>query len=110
MGHVLVELPFFKDITKSVMCDVLESCLVHDWGYSFLFEFGLCLQRGDESESEIDSQVAQLIVAEFSHFKEVLTMVWNEETSQKPAEDTVHSIRGQYRKGESMGELQIERD
>eukprot|EP00957_Ditylum_brightwellii_P062991 4780248-Ditylum_brightwellii.AAC.1 len=45
MGHVLVELPSFKNITKAVMNDVLEYCLSRNWGYSFLFEFGLGLQR-----------------------------------------------------------------
>eukprot|EP00957_Ditylum_brightwellii_P029969 2268751-Ditylum_brightwellii.AAC.1 len=110
MGCVLVELPLFKCTTKAVMCGVLESCLSCEWGYSFLFEFGLGLQRGDENSSEVDNQVAQLIVAEFSHFKEVLTMVWNEETSQKPADDTVRSIKGKYRNGKSMKELKIERN
>jgi len=99
MGHVLVELPQFKDITKAVMCSVLEACLGSDWGYSFLFEFGLGLQRGDENSSDEDNHVAQVLVAEFSHFKEVMTMVWNEETTQKPAEDTVHGIKGYRRSG-----------
>ena len=95
MGSVLIELPAFKDFTKNVMSCVLEKCLDSDWGYSYLFELGLSLQKGDESSSDSENQIAQMIVSEFSHFKEVLTMVWNEEVSQKPAEDVVMHITGE---------------
>jgi hypothetical protein len=109
MGCVLVELPLFKDFTKGIMCDVLESCLSSDWGYSFLFEFGLGLQRSDENMTEEENHVAQIIVSEFSHFKEVMTMVWNEETPQKPADDTVLAIQGYHRNGLVMDSLEIDR-
>ena len=109
MGHVLVELPLFKDYTKSTMCSVLEACLKFEWGYSFLFDFGLGLQRGEKSDSDDENHVAQTLVGEFSHFKEVMTMVWNEETSQKPAEDTVRGIKGQYRTSGSNGDLPIDK-
>jgi len=36
-------------------------------------------------------------------------MVWNQETSQKPADDTVHGIKGQYRNGKSIKELKIDK-
>jgi hypothetical protein len=91
------------------MCDVLESCLSSDWGYSFLFEFGLGLQRSDENMTEEENHVAQIIVSEFSHFKEVMTMVWNEETPQKPADDTVLAIQGYHRNGLVMDSLEIDR-
>ena len=110
MGHVLVELPLFKDCTKAIMCSVLEACLRFDWGYSFLFDFGLGLQRGDKSDSDADSHVAQTLVGEFSHFKEVMTMVWNEETSQKPAEDTVRGIKGQHRTSGRNRDLPVDKD
>ncbi len=109
MGHVLVELPLFKDFTKAIMSSVLEVCLQYDWGYSFLFEFGLGLQRGDENGNEEDNNVAQILVAEFSHFKEVMTMVWNEETSQKPAEDTIHGIEAKRRVNGIESELNLDK-
>eukprot|EP00980_Cylindrotheca_fusiformis_P025927 scaffold14918_cov77-Cylindrotheca_fusiformis.AAC.1 len=93
MGCVLVELPSFKHTTREIMSSVLESCLDSDWGYGYLFELGLSLQKGDEG-SEEENRVAQLVLSEFSHFKEVMTMVWNEETIQKPVEDTVDDIQG----------------
>jgi len=110
MGHVLVELPLFKDLTKAIMCSVLETCLGSEWGYSFLFEFGLGLQRSNENGSDQDNHVAQILVAEFSHFKEVMTMVWNEETSQKPAEDTVHDIKGFLRIAGKKSDLPVDKD
>ena len=73
MGSVLIELPAFKSYTKNVMSNVLESCLSSTWGYGFLFEFGLSLQRGDDSSSEDENRIAQMLVSEFSHFKEVMT-------------------------------------
>ena len=97
MGFVLIELPPFKAFTKTVMANVLESCLDSDWGYSYIFEFGLTLQRGDESRTDEANRVAQMLLSEFDHFKEVMTMVWNQETSQKPVEDTVNNIRGEHR-------------
>jgi DnaJ-domain-containing protein 1 len=75
MGFVLIELPSFKNFTKSVMSCVLETCLDSGWGYAYLFELGLSLQKGDDASSEDESRVAQMIVTEFSHFKEVLVMV-----------------------------------
>ena len=76
------------------MSDVLEFCLHSELGYSYLFQIGFSLQRGNESRGEDENRIAQVLVAKFDHFKEVLTMVWNKETTQKPAEDTVSSIRG----------------
>jgi hypothetical protein len=109
MGFVLVELPLFKDFTKAIMCSVLEACLKSDWGYSHLFDFGLSLQRGDENDHEDENRVGQAIVAEFSHFQEVMTMVWNEETSQKPAEDTVQDIMGERRSHSATEPLEIDK-
>ncbi len=78
-----------------MLCLVLETCLDSGWGYAYLFELGLSLQKGDNASSEDESRVAQMIVTEFSHFKEVLVMVWNQEVSQKPAEDVVKHIKGE---------------
>jgi energy-coupling factor transporter ATP-binding protein EcfA2 len=75
MGFVLVELPLMKAFTKRVMSDVLEKCLDTEWGYGFLFEVGLSLQKGDDSYSDDENRVAQMLITEFSHFKEVQTMV-----------------------------------
>ena len=52
------------------------------------------MQKGDGSGSDDENRIAQMIVSEFSHFQEVLTLVWNEEVSQKPAEDVVQHIHG----------------
>ncbi|KAL7555469.1 hypothetical protein ACA910_006131 [Epithemia clementina (nom. ined.)] len=110
LGFVLNELICFKDCTKSTMCSVLECCLNADWGHGFLFELGLSLQRGDENADDEENRICQVIVAEFSHFKEVQTMVWNEETCQKPADDTVHDIRGEQQTSSSLNELDIDKD
>ncbi|CAB9511747.1 expressed unknown protein [Seminavis robusta] len=94
MGGVLVELQLFSSFTKDVMSGVLELCLESDWGYNYLFDLGLSLHRGDDSISEDENRIGQTLLSEFSHFKEVMTMVWNEETAQKPVEDTVRDIKG----------------
>jgi len=111
MGYVLVELPLFRDSTKTEMCNVLEACLDLPGGdgYGFLFEFGLSLRKNDDNGNEKDNNIAQMLLAEFSQFKEVLTMVWNEETSQKPAGDTVNGIKGKRRVGNVESELPIDR-
>jgi hypothetical protein len=109
MGFVLIEMPSFKNFTKSVMSCVLEKCLDSGWGYGYLFELGLSLQKGDDASNEDESRVAQMIVTEFSHFKEVLVMVWNEEVSQKPVEDVVQYIRGEIHVSPTeIGPLDVE--
>ena len=110
MGKVLVELAPFREFTKIMMSEVLESCLKYDWGYSYLFDLGLGLRRSDEGFSEEDNVVAQTILTEFRQFKEVLTMVWNEETTQKPVEETVKEIYGVYRPNGSETKAQIDTD
>ena len=112
MGAVLVELPLFKDYTKKVMSDILESCLNSQWGYGFVFELGLSLQKGGETDDDDEIRIAQNLVGEFSHFKEVLTMVWNEETIQKPPEDTINNIKGQWLTGQNrkVSEVKLEPD
>jgi len=110
MGYVLIELPSLKDFTKNIMCNVLKCCLASDWGYSYLFELGLSLQRSGENGDEDSDRVGQVLVAEFNHFKEVMTMVWNEETTQKPPEDTICNIRGEVHTQSSPKRLAIDRD
>ena len=110
MGHVLLELPLFKDFTKAEMGRVLGTCLDFEGGYSFLFEFGLGLSKGEENGDAYDNNVAQMLLSEFSHFKEVMTMVWNEETSQKPAEDTVHDIKGFQQVDGLRSDLALDKD
>lgn len=96
MGSVLVELPSFKTFTRYVMSDLLEKCLDQEWGYGYLFELGLSLQKIDDACSSDEKRVCQMLISEFSHFKEVQTMCWNEETAQKPVEDVVGSISGEF--------------
>ncbi|KAL7561429.1 hypothetical protein ACA910_009286 [Epithemia clementina (nom. ined.)] len=108
LGFVLDELAWFRPCTKTVMSSVLESCLDTDWGHSFLFELGLSLQRGDENAGPEEHRICQMIVGEFSHFNEVQTMVWNEETCQKPADDTVHDICGRHCRNAGSTELKID--
>ncbi|KAG7352611.1 von Willebrand factor type A domain containing protein [Nitzschia inconspicua] len=92
LGAVMVELPIFKDFAKRVMSDVLESCLVHDWGYGYLFEFGNSLQRDSDGVTSDEKRVAHMVLNEFSSFNDVMTMIWNEEVKQKPPEVTIPEI------------------
>jgi hypothetical protein len=76
---------------KSCMASLKRAfCMI---GYPYLFDLGLSLRKGDDSLPEAYNTIGQSVVAEFSHFKEVLMMVWNEETSQKPAKNTVQHIK-----------------
>jgi uncharacterized protein YegL len=92
MGTVMVELPLFKDICRKTMSDVLESCLSNDWGYEYLFDFGNRLQRECDAMSDDDKRIAHIVLSEFSTFKDVMTMIWNEEVEQKPPEVTIPQI------------------
>ena len=93
LGSVMDDLQHFRELTKLTMSTSLESCLQYGWGPSFLFELGLSLQRGDQDASDDENRICHMNLGEFSHFREVITMVWNEETCQKPCEDTVRQIQ-----------------
>lgn len=111
MGSVLVELPSFKAFTRHEMSKILDSCLDKAWGHSFLFEFGLSMQKGDDSTDDDEKRIAQMTVAEFDHFKEVLTMCWNQETSHKPVEDVVVEMTGDNRlSSKSTEKMNIDQD
>jgi len=111
MGSLLVETPSFKAFTRHEMSNILDSCLENSWGHSFLFEFGLSMQKGDDSTDDDEKRIAQMTVAEFDHFKEVLTMCWNQETSQKPVEDVVKDITGDNRlSSRSTEKMNIDQD
>ncbi|CAJ1966718.1 unnamed protein product [Cylindrotheca closterium] len=95
------------------MSSVLQRCLDEKWGYGYVFELGLSLRTQGVDENLDEDRVAQMLLSEFSHFKEVMTMVWNEETIRKPAEDTVQDIRGYFQNAsqpDCREEVDIERD
>ena len=89
MGSVLVELPSFEAFTKNAMSSVLEPGLDSAWGYSFLFELGLSLQRGNHSSDVNENRTAQIIVSEFSHFKEVSCIRKNNDLENGPCGHTI---------------------
>jgi hypothetical protein len=60
------------------------------WSYCYLFKLGMLLGQGKVGETDSsgkvvaeDDRVGKTIVAEFKHFKDVTTMVWNEEVTQR---------------------------
>ena len=109
LDHTLINPNQLRHFEVGYSDNPFEFCLHSDRGYSYLFELGLSLQRGDESSNEVESCITQVLVAKFNHFKEVLTMVWNEETAQKPAEVTVSSISGERSTGSRSEDLEIDR-
>ena len=46
-------------------------------------------------DNDDDERIGKVIVSEFKCFKEVQTMQWNQEVTQKPAEDTVKEIESE---------------
>lgn len=109
LGIIMVELPMFKNFTKRRMSEVLESCLSHEWGYGYLFEFGNSLQRETDGVTSEEKRVAHIILNEFSSFKDVVTMIWNEEVSQKPAEVTIPAMLVQGLVDDSKSPLEQEK-
>lgn len=73
-----------------------------------MFKFVLSLR--DQNENEDDNRIARLIVSEFIHFKEVETMTRNEETCQKPVNETVKNIIGEIRSDSKTENIVIYED
>mmetsp|Transcript_36362 Transcript_36362/g.88075 ORF Transcript_36362/g.88075 Transcript_36362/m.88075 type:complete len:2533 (-) Transcript_36362:94-7692(-) len=112
MGFVLVELPMFKAHAKSSMSSLLKLCLEKNWGYGYLFELGHALRKSDDDDPE-ENRVGQLVISEFSDFKDIMTMIWNEEILRKPVKDTVKGIVGHTQKlsnSKVQEDLEIHRD
>jgi len=96
IGRILDGLPDFKSVVFLKMRNVLDACLEKSWGFPFLFRLGLILEQGENiDEVEGDANVAKSIVSEFPHFGEVRTFSWNEETVQKPVEQSIKEICGE---------------
>lgn len=102
LGRVLDELPLFKDLATMKINDVLETCQEQAWGFTYLFKLGMMLEQGKVGKlvnGEVapeDQRVGKNIVAQFKHFKDVLTLVWNEQTevTQKDISATVEEVKG----------------
>ncbi|KAJ1462964.1 hypothetical protein M885DRAFT_103554 [Pelagophyceae sp. CCMP2097] len=92
VGRILDGLPRFKDIARLKLSQMLNACANNRWGFGYVYKLGLLLERGDVTELAGDDRVAKVIVAEMVHFKDILTMVWNEEVVQKPAAVAVGEI------------------
>ncbi|KAL3941494.1 MAG: hypothetical protein SGBAC_004163 [Bacillariaceae sp.] len=97
MGFILVELPMFKASIKYTMSSLLTLCIDKHWGYGYIFELGHALRTSDDGTPE-ENRVGQLVISEFSDFKDIMTMVWNEESHRKPVQDTVKGIIGHTQK------------
>ena len=91
LGRILDELPRYKDFCRAKMAGLLDT--VHEqgsWSFCYLFKLGMLLSQGKIGELDSagkvaaeDDRIGKTIVAEFKHFKDVTTMVWNEEVTQK---------------------------
>ena len=91
LGRILDELPRYKDFCRVKMAGLLDT--VHEqgsWSFCYLFKLGMLLSQGKIGELDSsgnvaaeDDRIGKTIVAEFKHFKDVTTMVWNEEVTQK---------------------------
>ena len=91
LGRILDELPRYKDFCRTKMAGLLDS--IHEqgsWSYCYLFKLGMLLGQGKVGELDSsgkvvaeDDRIGKTIVAEFKHFKDVTTMVWNEEVTQR---------------------------
>ncbi|KAK3280489.1 hypothetical protein CYMTET_11669 [Cymbomonas tetramitiformis] len=99
MGRILDALPHFTELTTISISNVLEACLEHAWGFTFLFKLGMVLQQGsvgavgeDGEVTSEDKRIGQVLVSEFRHFKDTQTMIWNQEIVQKDVSGTVDEV------------------
>ncbi|KAK3239607.1 hypothetical protein CYMTET_50476 [Cymbomonas tetramitiformis] len=99
LGRILDALPHFTELATISISNVLEACLEHVWGFTFLFKLGMVLQQGsvgavgeDGEVTSEDKRIGQVLVSEFRHFKDTQTMIWNQEIVQKDVSGTVDEV------------------
>jgi len=118
LGRIFDELPIFKNIAAVKISHVLNHCQEQDWGFAYLFKLGMVLEQGEVGAKDdkgnvmpADQRVAKVIVAHFRHFQDVVTFVWNEQTSatQKDIGSVLQELRS-YRATNSQAELDIDRE
>eukprot|EP00854_Cymbomonas_tetramitiformis_P004389 gene4389-5398_t len=90
LGHIWDDLPEFKEVAELNLTSVLDACQAQHWGFKYIFQLGMVLERGNVGEKDAqgevvskDQRIGQVIVSFFKHFKDVVTMSWNEEVTQK---------------------------
>ena len=88
LGRIFDQLQQFRDKATDAINKLLDGCLEEEWGFSFLFQVGIKLRKLDNSNNE-DARIGQVIVSEFNQFKDVLTVAWNEQVMQKPADQVL---------------------
>mmetsp|Transcript_175699 Transcript_175699/g.558037 ORF Transcript_175699/g.558037 Transcript_175699/m.558037 type:complete len:1076 (-) Transcript_175699:522-3749(-) len=93
LGYMYDDLPDFQSQVEMKLCRLLDVVQERHWGFTFLFKLGIVLEQGKAGRkgSADDERIGKLIVQDFPHFKDLLTMIWNQQTevSQK---DIMHTI------------------
>ncbi|CAE8585703.1 unnamed protein product [Polarella glacialis] len=100
LGRIFDNLPRFKSSAVWHVNNMLEMCQEQAWGPTFLFKLGMILEQGkygtlvDGKVTEEDERIGKVIVNEFRQFKDVLTVLWNQQTSatQKDVSSTLKEV------------------
>jgi len=119
LGHIFDDLPRFKDYAKLKMGELLDCC--QDQGeVGYLFKLGMLLEQGkvgtlDDQGNVVseDQRISRVILSSFRHFKDVMTVVWNQQTggTQKDITATVNEISSKrVSRGQSPIDVDVDQD
>ncbi len=94
LGHIFSNLSDFQKQAKQAVSHALELCCDQPWGAEFLLKLGMKMGRSKTWTSEVDATVGKVILAEFHHFQDVHTIMFNKETrhTQMNVEDSLKAL------------------
>ena len=95
IGRFLDGFPRLKTDATNTISSILCGIDREPWGISFIFKLGLLLEKGDFSENDEDKRVGRVIVASFSHFKDVRTVAFNREVITADVDGSIRNIKTQ---------------
>eukprot|EP00854_Cymbomonas_tetramitiformis_P000670 gene670-1123_t len=109
LGYIVDDLPRFKDMAMLNLENVLDACQALPWGFHYLFQLGMGLERGifgardpsGEAVSSEDQRIGHVLVNTFRHFKDVVTLQWNEEVTQKSVDATLAEVTSKLMVGKT---------
>ncbi|KAJ8604337.1 hypothetical protein CTAYLR_002512 [Chrysophaeum taylorii] len=94
LGHVMYNVRLCKSFARLKIVEILDECQTKEWGYAFIFKLGSLLETGDvfAAEDDASQRVARVIVCEFPHFSDIITMIFNEEVVRADVVDSINEI------------------
>lgn len=81
LARIFDNLVHFKADAEVRVQNILDQLTEAPSGTTLVFKLGMILEQGKVGAGEEDERLGKVIVNRFNHFKDVVTVVWNQQTA-----------------------------